>query len=228
MKRRLPIIRKGEDALAASRLPPVTAQANRHRPSTAQPGSPAAAVNAAPTAATADRTRIRQRPHHIPAQLDGQRRETHRQLPGPRREPADPAPRRRMRHPRRGRRPADPARPARDLPDHRARRLGRVQPPDQDERRQQRMSHPAGPAPDPRNEDLPLPPPPADMPPVTRPEHHRHQARRALRPRHLTARPIDAYASTVSGHGHTMDMANHRRRSLLATGAKPGEEGSLR
>ena len=55
MKRRLPIIRKGEDASAASRLPPVTAQANRHRPSTAQPGSPAAAVNAAPTAATADR-----------------------------------------------------------------------------------------------------------------------------------------------------------------------------
>jgi len=47
MKRRVPMIRKGEDALAASRLPPVTAQANRHRPSTAQPGSPAAAVNAA-------------------------------------------------------------------------------------------------------------------------------------------------------------------------------------
>ena len=57
MKRRLPIIRKGEDALAASRLPPVTAQANRHRPSAAQPGSPAAAVNAAPIAATADRNR---------------------------------------------------------------------------------------------------------------------------------------------------------------------------
>jgi hypothetical protein len=34
----------------------------------------------------------------------------------------------------------------------------------------------------------------------------------------FTARPIDAYASTVSGHGHTMDMANHRLRSLLATG----------
>ena len=56
MKRRLPMIRKGEIALAAIRLPPVTAQANRHRPSTAQPGSPAAAVNAAPTAATADRS----------------------------------------------------------------------------------------------------------------------------------------------------------------------------
>src|SRR5262249_59191806 len=57
MKRRAPMIRKGEDALAASRLPPVTTQANRHRPSTAQPGSPAAAVNAAPIAATADRSR---------------------------------------------------------------------------------------------------------------------------------------------------------------------------
>ena len=34
----------------------------------------------------------------------------------------------------------------------------------------------------------------------------------------LTARYIDAYARAVSGHGHTMDMANHRLRSLLATG----------
>ena len=34
----------------------------------------------------------------------------------------------------------------------------------------------------------------------------------------FTARPINAYASTVNGHGHTMDMANHRLRSLLATG----------
>ena len=54
-------------------------------------------------------------------------------------------------------------------------------------------------------------------------EHDGHPGRGTL-----TARPSDAYASTVSGHGHTMDMANHRLRSLLATGAKPGEEGSLR
>ncbi len=57
MKRRLPMISQGEVALAASRLPPVTAQANRHGPSGAQPGSPAAAVNAAPIAATANRRR---------------------------------------------------------------------------------------------------------------------------------------------------------------------------
>ena len=56
MKRRLPITSQGEDALAASRLPPVTALANRHRPSTAHPGSPAAAANAAEIAVTADRS----------------------------------------------------------------------------------------------------------------------------------------------------------------------------
>jgi hypothetical protein len=42
-----------------------------------------------------------------------------------------------------------------------------------------------------------------------------------------TARPAAAYASTVSAHGHTMDMANHRLRSLLATVAKQGEKGSF-
>ena len=51
-----PMTSQGEDALAASRLPPVTALANRHRPSTAHPGRPAAAANAAPTAATAHRS----------------------------------------------------------------------------------------------------------------------------------------------------------------------------
>jgi hypothetical protein len=50
MKRRVPMISQGEVALAASRLPPVTALANRHCPSAAQPGRPAAAVNAAPAA----------------------------------------------------------------------------------------------------------------------------------------------------------------------------------
>jgi len=45
MKRLLPMTSQGEAALAASRLPPVTAPANRHGPSAAQPGSPAAAPN---------------------------------------------------------------------------------------------------------------------------------------------------------------------------------------
>src|SRR6266700_969641 len=63
MKRRLPITSQGEDALAASRLPPVTALANRHRPSTAHPGSPAAAANVAETAVTADRSGAGRTPH---------------------------------------------------------------------------------------------------------------------------------------------------------------------
>ena len=58
---------------------------------------------------------------------------------------------------------------------------------------------------------------------TTGPEHDGHSGRGTR-----TARPIDAYASTVSGHGHTMDMANHRLRSLLARAPKPGEKGSLR
>src|SRR5438874_938169 len=99
MKRRLPMISQGEVALAASRLPPVTAQANRHRPS----------------------------------------QRTCRQYP------------------------------------------------DQN---------------------------------TTGNEHDGHSGRGTW-----TARPIDAYASTVSRHGHTMDMANHRLRSLLATGRQPRRGG---
>ena len=49
---------------------------------------------------------------------------------------------------------------------------------------QQRMRHTAATAPHPRREDLPAPPLPADMPPVTRPEHHGPQAPRHS-PRHL-------------------------------------------
>ena len=44
-------------------------------------------------------------------------------------------------------------------------------------------------------------------------EHDGHRGRGTR-----TARPINAYAPAVSGHGHTMDTANHRLRSLLATG----------
>ena len=58
---------------------------------------------------------------------------------------------------------------------------------------------------------------------TTGPEHDGQSGRGTL-----TARPTDAYASTVSRHGHTMDTANHRLRSLLAQGARPGEKGSLR
>lgn len=55
MKRLFPTISHGVIVLAAIRVPPLTAQANRHRPSPAHPGSPHAAPNAAPIAATANR-----------------------------------------------------------------------------------------------------------------------------------------------------------------------------
>src|SRR6266516_7285925 len=55
MKRRLPTSRKGEVVLAAISLPPLTEHANRHTPSASHPGRPAAAPNAAPIAASANR-----------------------------------------------------------------------------------------------------------------------------------------------------------------------------
>ncbi len=55
MKRRLPTIRKGEVALAAISLPPLTDEANRHTPRPAHPGSGHAASKAAPIAASANR-----------------------------------------------------------------------------------------------------------------------------------------------------------------------------
>ena len=55
MKRRLPTTRKGEVVLAAISLPPLTDDANRHRPATRHPGKPAAAPNAAPIAVSAKR-----------------------------------------------------------------------------------------------------------------------------------------------------------------------------
>jgi hypothetical protein len=55
MKRRLPTIRKGEVVVAAISLPPLTGDANRHRPTTRHPGKPAAASNAAPIAVRAKR-----------------------------------------------------------------------------------------------------------------------------------------------------------------------------
>ena len=160
------------------------------------------------------------------AQLRGQRQEAHRQLPGSRGEPADPPPRGRMRHLRPGSGRADPA-PAGHLHDHAADTLGRVQPPGQRKRRQQRVSRPADAAPDPRHEDLPAPPLQPDMPPVPGPEHHPARASRAIRPQDLYRRPADAYSSTVSGHGHTIDMANQPPRIPSRNQwPKPGEKGS--
>ena len=55
MKRRLPTISQGEVVLAAISLPPLTDDANRHRPTTSHPGKPATAPNAAPIAVSAKR-----------------------------------------------------------------------------------------------------------------------------------------------------------------------------
>ena len=113
MKRRLPTIRKGEAVLAAISLPPLTDDANRHRPS--RPAIPASP----PPRRMPRRSRPAQtgpaqrRADRLPAQLHRQRRERDAELPGARPEPPHPAPRRRMRHPRPGRRRPDPARAAR-------------------------------------------------------------------------------------------------------------------
>ena len=158
MKRRLPMTSQGEDALAASRLPPVTALANRHRPSTAHPGSPAAAANAAPTAATADRRgsgsgRTASPPSSAhsaekltassPARAANRRTQPRAVVYGT---PAAAAA---------GRTPHAPAATCPiTAPADSAASSRRTS----DERRQQRMRHPAGTAPDPRDEDLPLRP----------------------------------------------------------------------
>src|SRR5436190_946450 len=55
MKRRLPTTYQGETVWAAISLPPVTADTNRHAPRRPHPGRPAAAPDAAPIAASANR-----------------------------------------------------------------------------------------------------------------------------------------------------------------------------
>ncbi len=53
MKRRLPTINQGESVLVATSLPPLTADANRHRPIAAHPGSDSAASHDALIASNA-------------------------------------------------------------------------------------------------------------------------------------------------------------------------------
>ena len=133
MKRRLPTTRKGEPVLAAISVPPLTDDANRHAPSPSHPGRPAAAANAAPTAASAN-GRLSGRADHLPAQLHRQRREPGAELERPRPEPPHPSRARsytepppgpppagpRTRHPPPARSPRRPSRP------HPAARPGRT------------------------------------------------------------------------------------------------------
>ena len=174
MKRRLPTIRIGRDCVGRDQPP---AAHRRREPPPAQrqpiPAGRRAAPNAAPIAANANR----------PASADGRTASppsstasaanatpsSGARAPNRRTQPravvyGTPSPRRRRPH---------PAPPAGHLRDHRADRLGRIQPPGQHERRQQRMTHPARPAPQPRHEDLPAPARRPDMTPVPRPQHHR-------------------------------------------------------
>jgi hypothetical protein len=53
MKRRLPTTNQSEFVLVPSSAPPLTADKNRHDPTAAQPGNPAAACQAAAIAANA-------------------------------------------------------------------------------------------------------------------------------------------------------------------------------
>ena len=227
MKRRLPTTYQGETVLAAISLPPLTDDANRHAPSRSHPGKPAAAENAAPIAASANRPasaagRIASPPSSTASAANPV--------------PSSPArarnrrtqPRGRIRNPQPCRCRAHPACAACHLPDYRADRLGHVQPPGQHERRQQRMAHPARAAAHPGHEDLPAAARRPDMPPVTGPEHQRPGARRADRARdlHLAASchiSIDRQrARPYDGHGRLTASG-----SLLAVGAKRGEKGSF-
>ena len=74
---------QGETVCAAAiSLPQVTAEANRHAPTRRHPGhAQAAAANAAPTAASANRPAPARRRDRRTAQLHRQRRERHPELP---------------------------------------------------------------------------------------------------------------------------------------------------
>ena len=192
--------------LAAISLPPLTDDANRHAPSRRHPGRPAAASNAAPIAASANRPasaggRIASPPSSTASAANA--------TPSSR-----PRARNRRTQPRAvvygtparaaaGRTPHAPPATCRD---HRADRLGHIQPPGQHERRQQRVAHPARRAPHPGHEDLPAAAPPApDMPPVAGPEHQRPGARRAVRAREPPPHGQPPHTHRpASGHGHTM------------------------
>ena len=81
MKRRLPTIRKGETVLAAISLPPLTDDANRHRPTASHPGKPGGRVERRRDRGQREPARLSGRADRLPAQLHRQRRERHPELP---------------------------------------------------------------------------------------------------------------------------------------------------
>ena len=227
MKRLFPTISHGVIVLAAIRVPPVTAQANRHRPRPAHPGSPHAAPNATPIAATANRPapaggRIASPPSSTASAANATPRpraapRTAAPTPAPSYTAPPPAPP--PAAPRTRRRPP-PRRPARSPPpypgaspartpgaEHGTPRRARTGP---GARRSSGSCPPPGPT---AGSQTRTPSgrrttgsPDAGTPPPGRPPHtHRPKARTAIR----------------------WTRATHRLRSLLATATNEGEEGSF-
>ena len=193
--------------------------------SRSHPGRAAAASNAAPIAASANRPASAGGRIASPPSSTASAANPTPSCQGARPEPPHPAPRGRIRDIGPGRRRPDPTRPAGYLPDHRADRLGHIQPPGQHERRQQRMAHPARRAPHPGHEDLPAPARRPDVPPVTRPEHQRPGTRRADRARDLhlaascniridrqRARPYDGHGRLTASDPSPRSAQNEARR----------------
>ena len=192
--------------LAAISLPPLTDDANRHAPSRQPPRQAGGRAERRADRGQREPARLRGRADRLPAQLHRQRRERHPELR--RRGPGTAAPSPRAvvyGTPARAAAGRTPHAPPATCRDHRADRLGHIQPPGQHERRQQRMAHPARRAPHPaaRRSSGSGPPPGHDASTPTRTPAARRTTGSpgaGTPPR----RPAATYASTGSGHGHTM------------------------
>src|ERR1019366_2317769 len=149
-----------------------------------------------------------------------------------------------IRHPGPLRRRPHPAPAAGHLPDDLPDHLRDIQPPGQHERREQGMTHLAGPAPDPGHEDPHADARVPDIPPVPGPEHHRDGARRAVRTRELhlpagrrihtgrqRARPYDGHGRHTASDPSSPPRPNDARRDPSRSGGQldhrpPGTTGS--
>ena len=221
MKRRLPTIRPGRDCVGGDQPPAAHRRGEPPRAHRHHPGKAAAAANAAPTAASANRPASAGGRTASPPSSTASAANATPSSAAARPEPAHPAARGRVRHPRPFRRRAHPAPAAGHLGDHRADRLGHIQPPGQRERRQQRVGHPARrrTAAAARTSSGTGPPPGHAAGNPTRTSAARHTTGRPGEGT-STSRPAATYASTASGHGHTMATGDTRLGSLPAIGAK--------
>ncbi len=226
MKRRLPTTYQGEVVLAAISLPPVTAEANRQAPSRRHPGRPAAASNAAPIAASANRPAaeggVTATPSSSTASAANATPSSAARARNRRTQPRavctahPPFPR--PGGPRRRRRPPDRP-PSRRSRPHPAARPARTQAAAHGSPRTARTAAGA------RRSSSTGPPP----------GHNAGTPTRTPAARHTTGRPAGELHATASRHvridreraGPYDGHGRHRLGSLLAVGAKRGEEGSL-